>query len=79
MYDKIVKHNQTQLKSKYNKYKRKLERLIFLAKQKYLADKVDIVKNNSKSLWKLLNQITNRKRKKKTVISHLMINNNETI
>ena len=50
-----------------------------MAKQKYLADKVDIVKNNSKSLWKLLNQITNRKRKKQTVISHLKINNNEAI
>ena len=39
MYDKIVKRNQTQLKSNYNKYTRKFDRLIFLLNKNTLLIK----------------------------------------
>ena len=57
MYNRITKHNEAHLKGAYNKYKKKIEKLTFLAKRRYLANKIDVIKGNSKALWKIINEI----------------------
>ena len=62
------------MKGTYNKYKKKIEKLTFLAKRRYLANKIEVIKGNSKALWKIINEIVHRKNKRHGKISHLKIN-----
>ena len=60
----IVHPNQNYRKNKYNRYGKKLEKVIFSAERKYFSDKVDEFQNHCKSLWRIINQITKRKKNK---------------
>ena len=64
MYDDIRLRNHMQLKPHYNKLKRKIEKLSWLAQRNYYANRVEEVKQNSKLLWKIINEIVSRKPKK---------------
>ena len=75
LYNKIILKNRLDLKPKYNMCKKKLEKLIFLAKRKYYADKIDSCNNSSKLIWRIINEITSRKKIKQGIISHLKLEN----
>ena len=64
MYEKICKYNQIQLKPRYNRYKKKIEKLIWVAQRKFYADNIERAKNDAKSFWKMLNEILSRNKKK---------------
>ena len=71
MYDDIRLRNHTHLKSQYNKLKKKLEKLSWLAQRSYYSDKIDEIKHNSKMLWKIINKIVSRKVKRGCTITHM--------
>ena len=43
-----------------------MEKILFAAERKYYSDKVDECQNQSKSLWRIINEITHRKSRTKT-------------
>ena len=55
---RISHYNQSARKRKYNKYKKILEKSIFIAQRRYYSKKVIECQNQSKALWKLINEIT---------------------
>ena len=63
----------------YNKYKKKLEKILFLAKSKFYRKKIAECKANSKALWRVINQITSRKKKAKTTIEKLTLSGNKVV
>ena len=79
MYDDIRLRNQIHLKPHYNKLKRKLEKLSWLAQRNYYANRIEDVKQNSKLLWKIINEIVSRKPKKGGSITHLKSSNDEIL
>ena len=48
-----------------------MEKILFAAERKYYSDKVDECQNRSKSLWRIINEITRRKNRTKTVLNKL--------
>ena len=63
----------------YNKYKKKLEKILFLAKSKFYRKKIAECKANSKALWRVINQITSRKKETKTTIEKLTLSGNKVV
>ena len=55
--------------------KKKLEKIIFFAKQKYYTDKIESCKISYKLIWRITNEITSRKKNKQGIISHLKLEN----
>ena len=66
-------------KRKYTKYKKKLEKNIFAAKTTYYSGKIDTCKNESKTLWKIINEITSRKPVEKKLLHKLCVENKNVI
>ena len=64
---------------KYNKYKKKLQKALFSAQNKYYSEKIKACQNQSKALWKIINRITQRKKKTKSVINRLKLENGKFI
>ena len=54
--------NKTDLRGFYNKFRKRLEKKLFHAKQDFFQKKMERAKNNSKATWKLINEITCRKK-----------------
>ena len=79
MYNDIHSRNQLHLKPHYNKLKKKLEKLTWLAQRSYYSKKIDTIKGNSKILWKTINKIVSRKSKKGVSITHLKSDTGEII
>ena len=71
MYGDIRLRNQIQLKTSYNKLKKRLEKLTWFAQRNYYSERIDEIKQNSKMLWKTINEIVCRKSKKGGIITHL--------
>ena len=45
----------------YNKFRKRLEKKLFRAKQEHFQKKIKIAKTNSRNIWKAINEITSRK------------------
>ena len=60
---------------KYNRYKKKLQKALFAAQNKFYSEKIEACQNQSKDLWKIINEITQRKKKTKSVINRLKLEN----
>ena len=71
--------NQITRKTKYIRYKKRLEKLLFAAEIKYYSNKIDACQNKSKALWKLINEITQRKKGSKTILSKIRLENGRLI
>ena len=67
--------NQNFRRTKYNRYKKKLEKVLTAAEIKYFSDKCDEYQNQSKALWRTINEITKRKIKNRAVLSKLQLEN----
>ena len=67
--------NQHKRIRKYNKYKKTLERALFAAQRKFYSNKIIECQNQSKALWKVINDITMRKKKTNTILRKLRLEN----
>ena len=76
---RITHPNQSERKHKYNKYKKKLEKALFAAKCKFFSDKISEYQNKTKALWRIINEITKRKNKSKTMISKISLDNGRVV
>ena len=56
--------NNTNLKPLYNKFRKRLEKRLFTAKQNFFKKKIDDSKTNSRHIWNVINEITCRKKTK---------------
>ena len=65
--------------SKYNKYKKTLEKALFAAQCNYYSNKIIECQNRSKALWKVINEITRRKKKSNTFLRKLKMENGRLI
>ena len=79
LYDKIILKNRLDLKPEYNKIKKILGKLMTLAKGKYFAHKINYCKGNAKLLWKVINDITCRKKQKQETIPGIKLENGTTV
>ena len=70
---------QNERKHKHNRYKKKLEKCLFAAKCKFYSEKIIQYQNKSKSLWRIINEITKRKRKTNSVLRKLSLENGKVI
>ena len=61
--------------SLYIQLKKRLEKLTWLAQRSYYSERINEIKQNSKMLWKTINEIVCRKSKKGGVITHLKTDN----
>ena len=61
--------------TKYNRYKKKLEKVLYAAENSYYSKKIEEHQNQSKDLWRTINEITKRKKKSKTVLKRLRLKN----
>ena len=61
--------------NRYNKYKKKLQKALFAAQNKFYCEKIKACQNQSKALWKIINRITQRKQKTKSMIKRLKLPN----
>ena len=70
----LVNHpNQNERKRKYNRYKKKLEKALFAAKCKFFSEKITEYQNKTKLLWRVINEITKRKKQTKAIITKLSL------
>ena len=70
----LVNHpNQNIRKHKYNRYKKTLEKALFAAKCDFFSKKIIEYQAKTKSLWGVINDITKRKKRTKTIISKLSL------
>ena len=56
--------NKTNLIPFYNKFRKRLEKKLFSAKQTFFRKKIDDAKTNSRYIWNVINEITCRKKSK---------------
>lgn len=66
------------LKQEYVDYRRICNNAIKKTKQNYYKSKLESCEGDSKSMWRLINEAANRKRKDKTIISELNIDGKVT-
>ncbi len=59
----------------YKKYKNKLNHLLCSAKRLYYEERLESTKTNIKTTWKILNEIINKKTRKKSLPSVFIANN----
>jgi len=71
--------DQSARKRNYNKYKKKLEKTLFAAQCNYFSNKIRQCQNQSKALWKIVNEITQRKKKTISFIQKLSLGNGRVI
>ena len=74
-----VHPNQSERKKKYNKYRKKLEKALFAAKCKFNSDQIRKCQNQSKALWKKINEITQRKTKTNSFLKKIQLENGKFI
>ena len=66
-------------KRDYHKYKKKLEKTLFAAECNYYSRQISKCQNQSKALWKVINEITKRKKKTKSFIEKLRLDDGRVI
>ena len=71
MFKNCIKRKDPTLTSEYKIFRNKLTRLKQLSKKLYFQKSVMQAQNNSKHLWKTINNIINYKNPKKSTLSHL--------
>ena len=72
---RITHLNQSARKTKYNRYKNKLEKMLFEAQCKFYSDKIIQCQNLSMALWRIINVITQRKKKTYAALRRLKFEN----
>ena len=72
---RIPHPDQNQRKTKYNRYKKKLEKALFAAENNFFARKLDESQNQSRQIWKIINNITKRKKQTKNTLHKLKLDN----
>ena len=77
LYKKYLSDSSKINENAYKKYKNKLNHVIRLSKKNYYEQELIKYKHDSKMMWKTLNEIINRKTKKKE-ISNEFIDSNST-
>ena len=70
---------QAQRKNTYNRYKKKLEKTLFAAQCNYLSNQIKRCQNHSKALWKIINDITKRKKKTSSFIQKLKLDDGRVV
>ena len=73
LYKKLLKHPTLICETQYKTYKNKLNHLIRIAKKMYYDDKFQLAKNNLKETWKLINEVTNKKKQKQSLPSTFQV------
>ena len=71
LYSYLQKHDRPDLRTKYNKMKKILKKVIFAAETNYYNYQFEQCQNNSKKTWRLINDITSRKKRDKATIKSL--------
>ena len=71
----IHTENKSHLKSFYNKFRKRLEKKLFRAKQDFFKGKIDAAKTNSRNIWSIINDITGRKKSKSPYPKKIRLNN----
>ena len=77
LYAYLQTHNNPLLKRKYNKQKKILKKVTFAAKCRYYEQRFEEYKNNSKKMWKMINELTCRKNRDKNTIQALKLANGQ--
>lgn len=78
LYKSFIKYRNKQAEIKYKTYKNKLISILRSAEKMYYCKKLKDYKNDIKSTWKILNEITQRK-KGKCVVTNEFISGDKTI
>ena len=73
LYKKLLKHPTLICETQYKTYKNKLNHLSRTAKKMYYDDKFQLVKNNLKETWKLINEVTDKKKQKQSLPSTFQV------
>ena len=79
LLSRISHPDQAQRKLTYNRYKKRLEKTLFAAQCNYFTNKIRKCQNQSKALWKIINEITQRKKKTVTFIQKLTLDDGRVI
>ncbi len=75
LYKKYLANPTPVRDSQYKRYKNKLNHLIRISKKIYYYKKFELAKSDLKTTWKLINEVTNLKRKKPSLPSSFRSNN----
>ena len=75
LYKKYLANPTPVRDSQYKRYKNKLNHLIRISKKTYYDKKFELAKSDLKTTWKLINEVTNLKRKKPSLPSSFRSNN----
>ena len=76
---RVYHPNQATRIRKYNKYKKTLENALFAAQCNFYSNKIIECQNRSKALWKVINEITQRKKKTNGILQKLRLENGRFI
>ena len=74
-----VHPDQIERKRKYNKYKKKLEKALFAAHCNFNSELIRKCQNQSKALWKTINEITHRKSKTNSFLRKIQLDSGKVI
>ena len=69
LYQYLLKHENHELKRKYNKMKKTLKKTISIAEQNFYGRLFEQCQNNSRKIWALINEITCRKKRDNNTIN----------
>lgn len=78
LYKKYLKKPNPFNENKYKNYKNKLNHSLKLSKKNYYQNKLETIKTDLKAVWKLLNEVINR-RKTTSKLPNTFMHNNEEI
>ena len=82
MYKSLIKYNSKEAEKKYKTYKNKLTSILRIAEKvlkNYYNSKLQEYKSDMKNTWKILNDITQRKKKNNIVCSEFLIGNKKIV
>ena len=71
LYKEMLTHKTEYSKQKYREYRNTLKRLLRHSRVKYIRDKCEEYKQNSKKLWQLINRIIGKENNKRHVIDSI--------
>ena len=78
LYQYLQKHDNAELKRKYNKMKKTLKKTLIAAETNYYEHRFELCQNNTRKIWGLINEVTCRKKRDKNTIQTLKIANGLT-
>ena len=71
LYKEMLTHKTDYTKQKYREYRNTLKKLLRHSRVKYIRDKCEEYKQNSKKLWQLINRIIGKENNKRHVIDSI--------